>query len=119
MGRIFSKVKFTPVRKSLRNNMPLAEQLLWAKLKNKQIKGYKFRRQHSIGKFVVDFYCPGAGLAIELDGDSHFESASAEKFDLQRQKFIKSLGIKVIRFSNNEIYQNLGGALEIIEALLP
>ena len=119
MGRIFSKVKFTHNRKSLRNNMPLAEQLLWVKLKNNQIKGYKFRRQHSIGKFVVDFYCPGAKLAIELDGDSHFETANAEKFDITRQNFIESIGIKVVRFSNNEVYQNTEGLLEVLEALLP
>jgi len=119
MGRIFSKVKFTPTRKLLRNNLPLAEQLLWFRIKNNRIKGYKFRRQHSIGKFVVDFYCPKASLAIELDGDSHFESDSTKQLDVKRQEFIESLGIKVIRFSNNEIYQNLDGVLEVISALLP
>jgi len=99
--------------------MPLAEQLLWAKLKNKQIKNHKFRRQHSIGKFIVDFYCPEIKLAVELDGDSHFESTAAEKLDSQRQSSLESLGIKVIRFTNREVYENLTGILESLEALLP
>ena len=99
--------------------MPLAEQLLWAKLKNKQLKNYKFRRQHSIGKFVVDFYCPETKLAVELDGDSHFESAAAKKLDSRRQEFLESLGIKIIRFTNREVYENPIGILENLEALLP
>jgi len=99
--------------------MPLAERLLWAKLKNKQIKNYKFRRQHSIRKFIVDFYCPQTKLAIELDGDSHFVSAVAKVLDSRRQASLESLGIRVIRFTNREVYENMAGILENLEALLP
>jgi len=119
VGRIFSKSKITKTRKLLRHNMPLAEQLLWVKIKSRQIKNYKFRRQHSVGKFIVDFYCPGAKLAIEIDGDSHFESVAAEKIDSRRQEFLGSLGVKVIRFTNKAVYENLAGVLESLEALLP
>ena len=59
-------------RKQLRNNPTKAEQVLWKYLKNKQIKGYKFRRQHSVGNYILDFYCPALKLCIEIDGDSHF-----------------------------------------------
>lgn len=99
--------------------MPLAEQLLWIKIKNRQIKNYKFRRQHSISNFVLDFYCPEIKIAIELDGDSHFQSVSAKKLDYQRQAFIESLGIRIIRFTNKEVYENLAGILEKLETLLP
>ncbi|HAR55113.1 TPA: hypothetical protein DCR79_02400 [Patescibacteria group bacterium] len=119
MGIIFSRTKTTKNRKLLRQNMPLAERLLWAKLKNKQIKNYKFRRQHSIRKFIVDFYCPQTKLAIELDGDSHFVSAVAKVLDSRRQASLESLGIRVIRFTNREVYENMAGILENLEALLP
>ncbi|MFH0912111.1 MAG: endonuclease domain-containing protein [Patescibacteria group bacterium] len=119
MGIIFNKQRITRTRKLLRRDMPLAEQLLWSKLKNRQIKNYKFRRQHSIGKFIVDFYCPETKLAVELDGDSHFESTAAEKLDSQRQAFLESLGIKVIRFTNREVYENMEGILENLDTLLP
>lgn len=93
--------------------MPLPEIILWAQLKNKQLSGYKFRRQFSIGRYVVDFYCPALKLAIEIDGDSHFID-SVEEYDRVRQSFIESFGIKFLRFTNLDIMNNLNNALEQI-----
>ena len=72
MTQIFNKKTETIKRKLLRNNAPLPEIMLWSRLKSKQLGGYKFRRQFSIGRYVVDFYCPILKLALEIDGDSHF-----------------------------------------------
>ena len=94
--------------------MPPAEIILWSKIKGKQINEYKFRRQYSIDKFVVDFYCPKLNLAIEVDGDSHSLGKEKEEYDIERQSFIESKGIRFLRFTNNEIYKNLDRVLEII-----
>jgi len=98
----------------LRSNMPKGEIILWSKLKNKMLDGYKFRRQYSVGKFVIDFYCPRLKLAIEVDGDSHFSDES-EPYDMARQDFIESFGISFLRFTNKEVYENLGEVLAKIE----
>ena len=94
--------------------MPKAEIVLWSRLKSKSLDGYKFRRQYSVGKFVIDFYCPRLKLAIEVDGDSHFSDES-EPYDKVRKDFIESFGISVLRFTNKEIYGNLGEVLAKIE----
>lgn len=93
--------------------MPTAEVILWAQLQKKQLYGYKFRRQQGIGRYIVDFYCARAKLVIEIDGDSHFQPGVAA-YDLERQKFIESLGFTVIRFINTDIYENLSGVLDVI-----
>jgi very-short-patch-repair endonuclease len=93
--------------------MPKAEVLLWVRLKGRQVLGCKFRRQYSVGPYVIDFYCPALKLAIELDGDSHFR-AGANAYDAERQVFIESFGIRVLRFLNTDIYENMDGVLEVI-----
>lgn len=93
-------------RKSLRNNATPAEQQLWAALKGSQLDGYKFRRQHSVGCYILDFYCPVAYLAVELDGDSHF-SDEAQAYDHERTLFLNSLNIHVLRFLNTDVLDNL------------
>jgi very-short-patch-repair endonuclease len=113
MTRAFNKTEAKPKRQSLRKNMPPAEVLLWSKLKDKRLKGYKFRRQYSIDNFIVDFYCPKLKLAIEIDGDSHYVEG-ADINDRERQSIIESYGITFLRFTNKEIYENLEGILEII-----
>ena len=115
MTKLFNKKSETEQRKLLRNNMPPAEWLLWKKLNNKQLSGYKFRRQYGIKQFVIDFYCPALKLAIEIDGDSHID---ALEYDHNRQKYIESLGIKLLRFSNLEIYENLDRIIEKIKKCL-
>ncbi|MFA5070711.1 MAG: endonuclease domain-containing protein [Patescibacteria group bacterium] len=78
-------------RRTLRHNMTEAEVFLWVRLKNRQVLGYKFRRQYSVGYFVIDFYCPKLKLAIEVDGLSHFTKDTIE-YDKRREEYIKSFG---------------------------
>src|SRR3989344_7522844 len=92
-------------RRTLRNQIPQAEKLLWEQIRNKQIKGIKFRRQFGVGKYVVDFYSPQLKLGIEIDGNSHFNKSSKYN-DIRRQRYLNSLGIKLIRFTNFVIYHN-------------
>jgi len=93
--------------------MPLSEVILWSRLKDKGLGGYKFRRQFSIGKFVIDFYCPKLKLAIEIDGDSHFVKGADER-DRERQTLIETFGITFLRFTNREIHENIEGVLNKI-----
>ena len=100
-------------RKKLRNNLTPAEAFLWMALKDKALLGRKFRRQHSIGKYVVDFYCPSEKLVIELDGADHF-TPEGEKYDQQRDAFLASLEITVLRFENEQVFENLSSMLQEI-----
>lgn len=113
MGIFYNRSSMTIRRRQLRNSMPRAEIFLWARLKNKQIMGYKFRRQHSLGYYVLDFYCPKLKLAIEVDGDSHF-TEEAKKYDLRRENYIKSFGIRFLRVTNLDVYNNMDGIIEEI-----
>jgi len=105
-------------RRALRKEMPKPELLLWAKIKSKQLGGYKFRRQFGFGKFIVDFYCPAVKLAIEIDGDSHFNDTAAE-YDKNRQQMIESLGIKFLRFTNLDIRDSMDAVVQKIAENLP
>jgi very-short-patch-repair endonuclease len=113
MTRVFNRQAEKEKRQSLRNSLPPAELILWSRLKNRQICTQKFRRQFSIGPYVVDFYCPALKLAIEIDGDSHFQPGEQEK-DRTRQQFIESTGVQFLRFRNVEVRENLHGVLEAI-----
>ena len=94
--------------------MPKAEILLWTNLSRKQLLGHKFRRQYGVDNYVVDFYCPALKLAIEIDGDSHFQPG-AEKYDIERQRHIESYGVHFLRFTNADIFENIDGVLDRIE----
>lgn len=99
--------------------MTKAEIILWSKLKEKQLNGLKFRRQHGINNYVVDFYCPESRLAIEIDGGVHYYN-SRITYDKQRQEEIEALGIKVLRYTNNDVVKNLEGVLnDIIKTTTP
>ena len=90
-------------RKELRSNSTSAEAVLWSMLKGKQIEGKRWRRQFSIGYYILDFYCPEIKLAIELDGNEHYTVIG--KFnDERREEYLKSLGITIIRFENKDIW---------------
>jgi len=91
-------------RTQLRSHLTPAEARLWKMLKNSQLDGRKFRRQHSVGDYIVDFYCPEERLAIELDGQVH-KSDAARQYDADRQEFLKRYGIKVIRFENFLVFE--------------
>lgn len=103
MYKIFNKSIFKERRKILRKSLTPQEFKLWFYLKNKNL-GPKFRRQHSIGSYIVDFYCKEKNLIIELDGSQHME---AKEYDKERDNYIKILGIKVLRFWNNDIDKNI------------
>jgi very-short-patch-repair endonuclease len=104
-------------RKELRNSLTAAEAVLWQNLKGRQLLGKKFRRQISIGRYIVDFYCPEAGLVIELDGDRHF-SITMDEYEARRTKYLEEEGLRIIRFENKELYDNLEGVLETIKEAL-
>ena len=101
-------------RQQLRINSTEAENLLWEHLKNKQLGGRKFRRQHSIGCFIIDFYCPTEMLCVELDGQHHF-TTNGEFRDLEKTGFLESFGIKVIRFENRLVSEELDFVLKSIQ----
>ena len=103
------------VARSLRKNPTEAEDRLWRAIRNEGIQGKKFRRQMPIGAFVVDFYCPSARLAIEVDGGIHDEQVEADRI---RQELIESLGIRVLRLTNDEVMRNLPGAIAKLEQAL-
>jgi very-short-patch-repair endonuclease len=97
--------------KKLRRNPTRAESLLWNKIRAKQIEGIKFRRQQPIGNYIVDFVSFEKKIIIELDGGQH---AKAKKKDSKRDKLLTENGFTVLRFWNNDIFNNLEGVLEVI-----
>jgi very-short-patch-repair endonuclease len=105
---ISSKKQF---RKDLRNSLTAAEAVLWQSLKGRQLEGKKFRRQTSVGRYIVDFYCPERGLVVELDGERHF-SLTIDSYEAERTTFLESEGLKVIRFENREDRENIEGVLD-------
>lgn len=113
--KIFNGKELKPRRKELRNNLTYAEVFFWQQVKGKQLDGRKFRRQTSIGPYIVDFYCPEEKLVIELDGEVHFNE-EAVRYDNERTEYFESLGLKVIRFENNEVLKNTEDVLNKIKA---
>ncbi|WP_337872718.1 endonuclease domain-containing protein [Ignavibacterium sp.] len=103
--KIFNKKELKPRRKGLRNNSTYAEVFFWQQVKDRQLEGRKFRRQTSIGSYVVDFYCPEEKLVVELDGDVHFNTEAVD-YDKERTEFLESVGLKVIRFENQDVLSN-------------
>lgn len=95
--------------RDLRNNPTLAENKLWQRIRSSQL-GVKFRRQAPLGPYVLDFFCPVLRLVIEIDGGQH----AADPSDLQRDAWLRSQGLHVLRFWNHEVMGNLDGVLERI-----
>jgi very-short-patch-repair endonuclease len=94
----------------LRGALSDAEQKLWRSLRRDQIGGLSFRRQHAVGPYVLDFYCPAIRFAIEVDGGQH-NFAEARQRDLERTKWLEKKGVHLIRFWNNDVVGNLDGVL--------
>ena len=103
--RIYNNKGVKSLRKELRNNSTPAESAMWELLRAGRLDGTKWRRQYSIGKYIVDFYCPKARLCVELDGNTHF-TIKGDLYDLERTEYINSLGISILRFENREIWDN-------------
>ncbi len=103
--------------RSLRRNMTDAEKFLWEKIRGRQLKEYRFYRQKTIGNYIVDFYCPRAKLVIELDGGQHYSPEGKEK-DRERDGYMEDIGLRVLRFSDKEVFEDAKGVLEIIFSCL-
>ncbi|HXI85701.1 MAG TPA: endonuclease domain-containing protein [Verrucomicrobiae bacterium] len=103
--------------KALRHNPTEAEKKLWSHLRNRQVLGAKFRRQQSFGPYILDFYCAELKLAIELDGGQH-GGAKGIIQDEQRDEYLKQEGVTVLRFWNNQVFDEFEGVLNVIYVTL-
>lgn len=104
--------------KKLRENPTEAEEKLWLAVKDNQIEGYKFRRQHPLSIYVADFYCHALKLVIEIDGDYHLAEGQ-QLLDNKRTSDIEFQGLKVIRFTNEEVLLKLSEVMDRIKEFIP
>ena len=110
---IYDKTKL--LSREMRSNPTLAENHLWQRLRKQQVLGYKFRRQYTIDRFIVDFYCTDAWLVIEVGGNIHDEQQEADQL---RTEILEGLGLRVLRFTNGEVLQQTDGVIERIAEVL-
>lgn len=113
MLKIHSLQQLADRRKKLRTNQTSQEKILWWYLKDERL-GFKFRRQHSMGGYILDFYCPKKRLIIEIDGGIH-QTKEAHEYDKVRDKFFTGLDYKVLRFTNNRIENDINEVIKEIE----
>jgi len=107
----------TPRARELRQQSTDAENLLWRALRNRRFGGYKFRRQHILGPYILDFYCPAAKLAVEADGGGHAEPEQQAR-DQERARFIEAQGIRLLRFWNHDVLLRTEAVLGEIDRAL-
>ncbi len=112
-ARFFNKCSLEARRRTLRANLTLAEAALWRLLQRSRLQGRKFRRQHSIGRYVVDFYCPKERLVLELEGSAH-NSEQAAAWDAARERFLNDAGLTVLRLENRHVFENPEGVLDLV-----
>ena len=110
-GQTNKRILRAELQKNLRNAPTNAEARLWQRLRHRQLDGCKFRRQHPFGDFILDFVCFERKVVVELDGSQH---ADASAYDHVRSQFLESAGFVVLRFWNNETFENEEGVLEVI-----
>ena len=103
--------------RAMRKRPTEAEKLLWRQLRGKQFNGFKFRRQHPIDRFIVDFYCRAARLVIEVDGSAH-DALEAAAYDEARQQFLEKQGLRLLRFSNEQVIKDTESVLQAISKVL-
>ncbi|MCP5127810.1 MAG: endonuclease domain-containing protein [Gammaproteobacteria bacterium] len=108
-------IKHKPLARELRNNMTDVEQILWKRLRRKQILGVSFYRQKPLGCYIVDFYCSAARLVIELDGSQHY-TRDAQHDDAMRTQTLEVMGLRVLRFDNRQVLQELEAVVGVIFA---
>lgn len=111
--QLYNLPKLKRNRRALRNNLTSAEAILWRSIKNRQLEGRRFRRQFSIGPYILDFYCPKEKLGVELDGAYHFTEAGNGR-DVKRDKYLSELGITIIRIENKNVFLIHEQVLEFI-----
>jgi very-short-patch-repair endonuclease len=95
----------------MRHERAPAEHILWQCLRNRELNGFKFRRQVPIGSYIADFYCAEKSLVVELDGDSHSER---QEYDAKRNYWMRERSLHVVRFINTDVFENLDAVLEAI-----
>lgn len=118
MFRTHNQPQQGSLRRELRMYGTSAEAAMWLLVKGRQLDGFKFRRQFSVGPYVLDFYCPDARLCLELDGQPHF-TLSGDTHDTDRDAYLlREHGIRTLRFENRDVFQNTEGVLEVIRAAL-
>lgn len=106
-----------PLARQLRSTMTEAENRLWQAVRKRQLNGFQFYRQKNIGEYIVDLFCPKAGLVIELDGGQHYSDEGRLK-DERRDAYLKGLGLRVLRFSDREVFEEMEGVLERVMGCL-
>lgn len=111
MRHVYNLSYLKDTRRALRYDRSPAEHILWRYLRKRQLLGLKFRRQFSIGRYIFDFFCPAIKLVVEIDGDSHYHERVI-KMDLVRDRYLHSLGIRIIRFRNDEVRYDTLGVIE-------
>ncbi len=99
-----------PLARQLRSSLTKAENIFWQKVRHKQLLGCQFYRQKTLGNYIVDFYCPAKKLVVELDGSQHYDP-DYQILDQQRSAYLHQLGLKVLRYNNNEVLQNIQGVI--------
>ena len=114
-GKQWGKLK--TYARNMRKMPTPAEQILWERLRRKQVGGFKFRRQHPIQHFIVDLYCADARLVIEIDGSIHDKNEQAE-YDENRQRVLEEMGIEGLRLSNDEVVEQTDATIEQILEIL-
>ncbi len=112
---VINQPELKTLRTKLRKNLTPAEAAFWKVVQRRKLDARKFRRQQSIGKYVLDFYCPEEKLVIELDGEGH-SSGRASLHDRERRLFIEYFGIKVIRFENKRVFEDLDWVVDVIRS---
>ena len=117
VNRLHNVPQLKERRKQLRSSLTPAEALLWKNLQHSRLGASKFRRQHSVGPYVLDFYCPASRLAVELDGQGHFDSTRSE-YDVKRMRFLEQEGVRVLRFENRQEFESLEEVLATIQVHL-
>lgn len=105
-NQLYNKPELKQNRRSLRKRLTPSEATLWLTLKNKQLEGRRFRRQYSVGFYILDFYCPSERLAIELDGANHFTAEGIERARV-RDEYLNKLGITALRIENKLVFENI------------
>ena len=114
MPEIYNRMESKEIRRKLRREQTPAEKLLWSKLRNHQLNGLKFYRQYGIGFYIADFFCMSHKLVIEIDGGYH-NSEDAKMNDDVRDEQMKNLGLKILRFNNEDVMNKLQ---EVLDAIL-
>lgn len=114
MPRLYNRNKYLERRSYLRRNATNAERILWEQFRDRRFWGLRFRRQHGIGLYIVDFYCKEKRLVVEVDGDSH-STLHQREYDRVRTAWLNSMCLRVIRFANDEVEENLERVLIMLK----